>query len=217
MARIARVVLPGIAHHVTQRGVRSIDIFYKPEDREVYKDILHTQCKRFGVKIISYCLMTNHVHFILIPSTESSLARAVGETHRLYTREINFRLKTRGYLFQGRFFSTPLSDAHLIRAIKYVEQNPVRAKMVKEAWEYPYSSAKYYVLDEEDKLISAYEPLSYIEDWKEFLSSSIDDIDDLRIKTRTGRPSGDESFYEFAEIISGRDLKPKKAGRHKNK
>ena len=81
MARIARVVLPGVAHHITQRGVRSIDIFYKHEDRQIYKDILHTQCKRFKVKIISYCLMTNHVHLILIPSTESSLARAVGETH----------------------------------------------------------------------------------------------------------------------------------------
>lgn len=211
MARIARVVLPDIAHHITQRGVRSMDIFYTPNDRQKYKELLYTQCKRFKVKILSYCLITNHVHLILIPSTQNSLAKAVGETHRLYTREINFRLKTRGYLFQGRFFSTPLSEAHLMTAIKYVEQNPVRAKMVKEAWDYDYSSARHYALNEEDKLISTYEPLRFITNWKEFLKDKIEDIEDLREKTRTGRPSGDEGFYRLAEEISGRDLKPKKS------
>ena len=118
MARIARVVLPGIPHHVTQRGVRNMDIFFTSDDREIYKGLLLEQSKRFGMDIVSYCLMNNHVHLIVIPHTETSLAKAIGETHRLYTREINFRQKAKGYLFQGRFFSTPLDERHFFAALK---------------------------------------------------------------------------------------------------
>jgi len=216
MARIARVVLPGIPHHVTQRGVRNMDIFFTPDDREIYKTLLLEQSERFGLDIISYCLMSNHVHLIVIPSSETSLAKAIGETHRLYTREINFRQKVRGYLFQGRFFSTPLDERHFFAALKYVEQNPVRAKMVQYPWEYPYSSAAYYVTHSKDKLITHYPVLDTIADWKDFLDEGTDKIDEIRQKTRTGRPCGDTQFYTAIREIIGRDLQPKKAGRPKN-
>ena len=213
MARIARVVLPGIPHHVTQRGVRNMNIFFTPDDRETYKTLLLKQSERFGIDIVSYCLMDNHVHLIVIPSSETSLAKAIGETHRLYTREINFRQKTRGYLFQGRFFSTPLDERHFFAAVKYVEQNPVRAGMVKHPWEYPYSSAAHYVTRSEDRLITHCSALEDIADWKTFLDETADQIDEIRQKTRTGRPCGDTQFYNAIREISGRDLRPKKAGR----
>jgi len=75
--------------------------------------------------------MDNHIHLIAIPKYETGLAKAIGEAHRLYTRRINFREKVRGYLFQGRFFSCPLDNSHLYSAVRYVERNPVRAKIVK--------------------------------------------------------------------------------------
>ena len=96
MARMKRVAVPGFPHHVIQRGVRSMNIFSHNADREEYLHLLQSQAKRFGLEIISYCLMTNHVHFVVIPSAEDSLARGFGETHRLYTRMVNFREKVRG-------------------------------------------------------------------------------------------------------------------------
>ena len=87
MARMARVVLPTFPHHITQRGVRSMPIFFSDEDREEYLRLQKEQGDRFGVRFISYCLMTNHVHLIAIPDDETSLSRGIGEAHRLYTRK----------------------------------------------------------------------------------------------------------------------------------
>ena len=128
MARLARVGLPGVVHHVTQRGVRSMDIFFEDEDRKVYLSLLKEQGERVGVKFISYCLMTNHIHLLVIPLEADSLRKGIGEAHRLYTRYINFNVNTRGHLFQGRFFSCPLDTPHFLAAARYVERNPVRAK-----------------------------------------------------------------------------------------
>ena len=137
MARIRRVIVPGYPHHVVQRGVRSMDIFKKDSDRVEYLTFLRSQGDRFGVKFLSYCLMTNHVHLLAVPEKMDSLARAIGEAHRLYTRMINFRERVRGYLFQGRFSSCPVStDNYLLAAIQYILRNPVKAKMVKHPWDY---------------------------------------------------------------------------------
>ena len=143
MARIRRIVLPNTPHHITQRGVRSMNIFFKDEDYAYYKELLFTQCELHELKIISYCLMTNHVHIIAIPKNKESLSKAVGETHRLYTRKINFEQKVRGHLFQERFYWTPLDEVHFLHALKYVEQNPVKAYMVDYPWDYKYTSARY--------------------------------------------------------------------------
>jgi putative transposase len=120
-------------------------VFFSDDDRQEYLRLQKEQGERFGVRFISYCLMTNHVHLVAIPEDETGLARAIGEAHRLYTRRINFREKVRGYLFQGRFFSCPLDASHLMSTIRYVERNPVRAKIVKSAWDYEWSSAAYHV------------------------------------------------------------------------
>ena len=133
MARIARVVLPGVVHHITQRGVRSMDIFIHDKDRMEYLSLLSRQAERVGLQFVAYCLMSNHIHLLVIPSNENSLRLGIGEAHRLYTRYINFRDKTRGHLFQERFFSCPLDDNHFISAARYVERNPVRAKICKKA------------------------------------------------------------------------------------
>jgi len=98
---MARVVLAGLPHHVTQRGVRSLPVFWSDADRREYLRLLREQGARFGVTFLAYCLMTNHVHVIAVPERADSLARGIGEAHRRYTRGVNRREGVRGYLFQG--------------------------------------------------------------------------------------------------------------------
>ena len=153
MGRIARVVAEGMPHHVIQRGNRRQKVFFKDEDKQSYLTILKEQSERFGVNYWAYCLMDNHVHLIAVPETRESLARAIGEAHRRYTRMINFREGWRGYLWQGRFSSFLLEERHLYAAIRYVERNPVRVKIVKRAEDYKWSSAYAHVSKGGDELI----------------------------------------------------------------
>lgn len=198
-----------------------MDIFFEEDDRAEYLHLLRQQGERFGVRFISYCLMTNHVHLVAIPEQEENLARAVGEAHRRYTRMVNFRNDVRGYLFQGRFSSCPIeSEKYLLAAVRYVERNPVRADMVEAPWDYPWSSARFHAG------VAAYDPLvvrspllSEISDWKSFLSSASDPAmtRELQEKSRTGRPFGPESFFKIVEEMTGRDVRPKRPGRPKKK
>jgi len=156
-----------------------------------------------------------HVHLIAIPEKEDSLARAVGEAHRRYTRMINFRNNVRGYLFQGRFSSCPVcTGEYLFAAVRYVARNPVRAKMVKQTWDYPWSSAALHAgVVDHDPLVAQSSLLSGITDWKQFLRTKSAFRDQLREKSRTGRPFGPESFFTTVEKITGRDARPKLPGR----
>ncbi len=88
MPRIARIVIPGLPHHITQRGNNQQDVFFSPDDRKLYLDILGYQASRYGFKIAGYSLMPNHVHIIGIPSDEESLAKAIGRTHFHYAQHI---------------------------------------------------------------------------------------------------------------------------------
>ena len=127
MARLPRIVIPGAAHHVTQRGNRRLPVFFGDEDRRAYLRLLTAAMAGSGTRCLAWCLMDNHVHLILVPETEDALRATLGETHRRYTRRVNFREGWRGHLFQGRFASYPMDDAHLIAAVRYVENNPVAA------------------------------------------------------------------------------------------
>lgn len=211
MARIARVVIPNLPHHVTQRCVRSMNIFFKDDDYEYYKKVLHEQAQRYDLEIISYCLMTNHVHLIVIPKTKESLSKVIGETHRLYTRKINFEQKVKGHLFQSRFYSTPLDETHLLNAIKYVELNPVKARIVKFAWDYMYSSVLHRLDCVNDEILSYHEVFDNIKNYKNFLLEQ-EEYKNLEEKTRTGKPCGDLAFYEKIKELTGIDYLPKKRG-----
>lgn len=212
MARIRRIVVPNMPHHVTQRGVRSMNIFFKDEDYECYKKLLLNQCEIHDLEVISYCLMTNHVHLIVIPKNKESLSKAIGETHRLYTRKINFEQKVKGHLFQERFYSTPLDEEHFLYALRYVEQNPVKAYMVKYPWDYKYSSARYRLkLLSKDILLSDCDVIDNISNYKDFLQEDTK-TKLLKEKTRTGKPCGDENFYDKIQLITGVDYKNKKPG-----
>jgi putative transposase len=217
MARISRIVVPGYPHHVTQRGVRSMDVFDSDEDRWAYLRFLSEEANRFGLDILAWCLMTNHVHFVAVPQTETSLARGFGEAHRRYTRMKNFAQNVRGYLFQGRFSSSVLDESHLLAAVRYVELNPVQAGMVAYAWDYPWSSAGFHTCrTKTDPLVKEGTLSDLISDWEGFLAGGMTgEVDRLRMATQTGRPVGDDIFVAEVENMTGRDLSKGAPGRPK--
>lgn len=215
MARMARVVVPGIPHHITQRGNRRQDVFFSDEDRRVYIDLISEHFKLHKISVWAYCLMDNHVHIIAVPGDGGGLARAIGEAHRMYSRRINFRMGWRGYLWQGRFSSYPMDERHLFAAVRYAERNPVRAKMVKHAEDYRWSSAGSHVFGINDKLLSGEESeVIGIDDWHSYLrcDDREDDLKFLRRHTRTGRPLGDDIFLERMERITHRILRRQRPG-----
>jgi putative transposase len=215
MARISRIVVPHYPHHVTQRGVRSISVFHADDDRRRYLEFLSEEIDRFGVNILAWCLMTNHVHFIAVPIHETGLARAFGETHRRYTRMKNFEEGVRGYLFQGRFSSVVLDERHLMAAARYVELNPVRAGMVGQAWEYAWSSAGFHSgVRAVDPLVKEKTLPTLAGNWLEFLSGGDEkEMNVLRMATRTGRPAGDEVFIAELSKIAGKIIMRGRPGR----
>ncbi len=215
MARLARVVVPGMPHHVTQRGNRRQETFFCDDDYAAYLDLMTQRCGEEGVEIWAYCLMPNHVHLIAVPETEQGLRRAIGEAHRRYTRRINFREKWRGYLWQGRFASFVMDEPYLLAAARYVESNPVRAKLVGDAANWPWSSARAHLSARDDRLVRVAPMLDMVNDWRAFLDSAMpeEQLRELQAHARTGRPLGDARFVGRLEKLVGRDLRPGRPGR----
>lgn len=214
MARLSRIVVPGVPLHVTQRGNRRQDTFFCDDDYRLYRELMAEWCGRCGVEVWAYCLMTNHVHLIVVPSSADGLAAAIGEAHRRYTRAVNFRQGWRGHLWQGRFASFPLDGTHLLAAARYVELNPVRAGMVDEAQAYPWSSARAHLAGQDDSLVKAAPLLEMAGDWAAFLDTGLD-VDThavLRSHERTGRPLGGPAFVASLEAALRRPLAKKKPG-----
>ena len=137
MPREARVVVPGFPHHITQRGNDRQDVFFTDDDHGFYLDTLKECSEEHGLRVIGYCLMTNHIHLIAVPVAETSLAKAVGGTHLRYARHVNRLHGRSGHLWQNRFFSCPLEERHYLAALRYVDRNPVRARMVRMPLESP--------------------------------------------------------------------------------
>lgn len=214
MARLARLVVPGLPHHITQRGNRRQQTFFCDEDYAAYLDLMAEQCAEHGVEIWAYCLMPNHSHLIAVPRSEDGLRLAIGEAHRRYTRRINFREGWRGYLWQGRFASFIMDEPYLLAAARYVELNPVRAKLVAAA-EWPWSSVRAHLAGHDDRLVTVGPMLAVVADWRGFLNSAIreEEIQDLRKHGRTGRPLGSATFLKRLEATIGRVRRPRKGGR----
>jgi putative transposase len=218
MPRRARIVVPGEAHHITQRGNNRQDVFFVAGDRKVYLGLLREQSERFGLEVIAYCLMSNHVHLVAIPSSETSLAKAIGRTHFRYTQYINRLHGRSGHLWQNRFYSCALDDDHMAAALRYVERNPVREKMVRVPWRYEWSSASAHVggrdrtgLLDLDAWQERWDPAQ----WKQFLQAPEDEaiLTGLRGSTARGWPLGSDSFLSKLERVLGTRVRPLPIGR----
>jgi putative transposase len=214
MPRIARVVVPRIPHHVTQRGNRRQRTFFCESDYQLYKRLMAKWTRENGVSVWAYCLMPNHVHLILSPKRPEGLARAVGEAHRRYTLIVNQRQGWQGYLWQGRFASFPMDSRHLIGAVRYVLLNPLRAGLVSDPLEWPHSSARVHLSGESDGLTDPCLMADRVGDWKELLQRhEEDDSEVYRKHRRTGRPLGTDEFVGGLERLLERPLRPRPPGR----
>ena len=213
MARLARVVVPGIPHHITQRGNRRQAVFFSDNDKTKYINFLKEEASKNKVLIWAWCLMNNHVHFVVVPSTEESLSKTFGDTHKRYTRMINFREKWRGYLWQGRFSSFPMDESYLLSAVRYVERNPVEAGVVSKAEDYPWSSAKAHVYRTSDPLLSASFLDECIQDWSKYLCIFEEkQTKQFNRHSKTGRPLGESGFLRKLEQLAGRVFQKAKPG-----
>jgi REP-associated tyrosine transposase len=218
MARLARVVVPTLPHHVTQRGNRRQPIFFDKGDYALYRDLLAERCERSGVACWAYCLMPNHVHLILVPTTEEGLASALGETHRRYTGFINARARWTGHLFQGRFGSAVMDEEHLVAAARYISLNPVRAGLARRAADWRWSSVRAHLAGKDDALVRVRPLLDRVGGFADLVSLKTgeiapDQLAALRMSETTGRPLGSDAFAEQLETVLGRRLRPAKRGR----
>lgn len=214
MARVARVVAEGMPHHVIQRGNRRQQTFFCDDDYVAYRQLMAEWCGHCGVAVWAYCLMPNHVHLIVVPHSEEGLRRAIGEAHRRYSRRINFREGWRGHLWQGRFASYVMDEPYVIVAARYVEWNPVRARLTQRPEEYRWSSAAAHLREQDDALVKVQPLLALVGNWQEFLNAALppDQLALLRRHERTGRPLGTEGFVGRLEQAMGRVLRKQRPG-----
>jgi len=194
-----------------------METFFDDEDYEIYLRLMREWCEPAGVEVWSYCLMPNHVHLVVVPKSEESLARGIGEAHRRYTRHINFKKGWKGYLWQGRFASFPMDENYLLAACRYIELNPVRAKLVRRPEDYRWSSARAHLAGEDDELVKVKPMLDRISNWPELLASGDQALfDAVRMHERSGRPLGEERFITKMSSIVGRELAKKKPDPKRN-
>lgn len=220
MPRVARIVLPGVPHHITQRGNNRQDVFFVDDDREAYLAILAKQAARHGLRILGYGLMPNHVHLVAVPRDSAALAKAVGRTHLVYTQHVNRLHGRSGHLWQNRFFSCGLDETHLWAALVYVDRNPVRAGLVRRAWEYPWSSAACHVGKGDPRGLvdeAAWRAMAERIDFRALLVRAEDEEAVRRIRRGTwnGRPLGSDAFLSKLEHALGRRLRSLPVGRPK--
>jgi putative transposase len=218
MARLSRIALVNVPHHVTQRGNARQFILASDAERFVYLELLQQYVKLYQVSLLGYCLMSNHVHLVVVPRETHSLATALKQTHGRYASYWNAAHKSSGHVWQGRFYSCPLDSAHLWIALRYSERNPVRARLVAEAASWAWSSAAVHC--------GTREPPSWLDlemwskrwsarTWQEYLGAgeSEDDVASVRRCTHTGRPLGTTDFLHSVEQATRRRLAPQKGGR----
>jgi len=214
--RMARVVVPGVPHHVTQRGNRREEVFLVRSDYRRYLRLLADYAPERGLRILAYCLMPNLVHIVAVPDAPGSLASVLKPVHLRYAQHVNLSQQFGGRVWQGRFFSCPLDAQHTAAAIRYVECNPVRAGIERRAVNYEWSSAAAHAGLRRDRLLSPdIGNWVSVVAWSEWLAEMEPEnfATRLRLHTRTGRPLGQDSFVQKLEEKSGRRLRALPRGR----
>jgi putative transposase len=218
VARLARVIAVDVPHHVTQRGNARRYVLDSDTDRAVYLDLLRQYTQLHHLSLIGYCLMSNHVHLVVIPHTKDSLSVALKQTHGRYAAYWNARHTSSGHAWQGRFYSCPLDEPHLWAALRYAELNSVRAGVVAQPEAWPWSSAAAHCgLVEPDVCLEmeVWRKRWDFASWREYLGigETKAELSAIRACTHTGRPLGSAEFVKALEQATVRRLAPQKGGR----
>ena len=206
MPRNSRCIEPALAYHVTQRGNEKQDVFFSQSDRDVYLDLIRQQLADVEVSVLAYCLMTNHVHWVVLPQRNDSLAVLFQRVHGRYSQYLNARRGHTGHLWHGRYHSCIVDPERLWIACHYVERNPVQAGMVVSAERYRWSSAREHSTGEfaKNSLLDRvfWEESGGVANWTDLMgvSTPSDTTQQFRRCTYSGRPFGDEEFVRQMEI-----------------
>jgi len=219
MARHPRLALPGVPLHVIQRGNNRAQCFFEDGDYELYLDCLRRASLRFGCKVHAYVLMTNHVHLLVTPCEVHAVSRLMQWIGRRYVRTFNERHERSGTLWEGRFRSSLVDSEHYFLACqRYIELNPVRAGMVRQARDYPWSSHRYYLDDRPDPLLVAHETylaLGVTSSERRAAYQALCECDadpgelqSIRSSANKGRPLGSREFRVRVETASGQRARP---------
>jgi putative transposase len=224
MARRPRLFLPGIPQHVVSRGVDKRAVFFAPGDYREYLDSLHDAARKHDCAIHAYVLMTNHVHLLVTPANEQSLPLTMQALGPSYVQPLNRRYSRTGTLWEGRYRACLVqSDAYFLTCQRYIELNPVRAQIVGDPGDYPYSSYAHYAYGSADRLVTPHacylalhrdassRPRAYRELFSHVLTKK--QIDSIRRQTRLSTYLGDDLFRQQIEAMLGRRLSPRKPGR----
>ena len=215
MARLARVVIPGIPHLVTQRGNGGAKTFFSDADYALYLKLLKAACVSAKVRCLGYVLMPNHVHLILVPRDADALRKAMSSVHRAYAGQINARRKKTGHFWQGRFGCVAMDNDHALSALRYVLLNPVRARLCDKPEQWEWSSARAYLKGRDDGITETGDMRERCPDIKSLLANTLEQgVAEmlLRRAESVGRPLGSVKFLEKLERKLGRPLKAAKRG-----
>ena len=200
---------------MTQRGNRRERTFFEDGDFALYLDLLADAAERAHVEIWSYCLMPNHVHIVAVPSDPDGLWRTFRRLHREYTGFINARMRVTGHLWQGRYGSVAMDEAHFVTALRYVALNPVRARLVERAQDWQWSSPRALIAGASTRFVNVAPALERVGDFAAFLGQEFDEALSyaaLRKAESVGRPIGSREWLADVETQTGLSLIPKPRG-----
>ncbi|MEZ5668989.1 MAG: transposase [Alphaproteobacteria bacterium] len=214
MARLARTVVPGLPHHVTQRGNGRQQTFFTDDDYRLYRRLLGEACRDHGVGVWAWVLMPNHVHLVLAPETAEGLSRALARVHRAHAGAVHARLQRTGHFWQGRFGAVALDEPHVAATLRYVYLNPVRARLVERAAEWPWSSLHAHRgaadgVTDTGPVEARFPGLAGLLEADETDAAA---HKALRRAESIGRPLGDAAFLAAIESRLGRVVSPRKRG-----
>lgn len=224
MPRRPRLELPGIALHVTQRGVNRCAIFVDDIDRQHFHDLLCEHMHDNGVPVHAYVLMGNHVHLLLTPSERGALARAMRNLGQCYVQSFNQRHRRSGTLWQGRYKSCLVdNERYLMTVYRYIELNPVRAAMAARPEAYRWSSVHTNIGLLVDDLVTPHDTYLAIDSdpdvrahaYREWLHQGVneDDLKRIRRHLQQERALGDTTFQTMVEKALGRPARVRPRGR----
>jgi len=227
MPRRARKYIPGLPYHIVQRGNNREACFIELDNYLFYLELWRTLSERYGVSVHAYCLMTNHIHFLVTPDTDAAISNTMKVVGSRYAQYINLKYKRTGTLWEGRHRSSLVqSEKYLLTCYRYIELNPVRAMMVQRPEEYKWSSYGVNAWGDQSWLVPHAEYLAlgkrqeecchaYRELFKTHLSE--EKIHLIRKAAHYSQPVGDDRFREQIESHYGITLGQTRRGRPRNR